>query len=331
MATEDDSLKDPARLAALRATGLLDTPPEAAFDRLARVAAKVLDVPVALVSLVDEDRQFFKSAEGPGADRARAVRQTPLSHSFCKHAVASGRPLVVEDAREHPLVRDNPAIAELGVVSYLGVPLVVGGEQAIGTLCVVDSKPRSWTPDQIETLGTLADAVLSAVEARAGAAAGTAAADRPPDPPAAARPDRGAHPALFAADRLADAVSAHLRRLDEYDASLRARRPDEAALRDEDALRAAIGEAAGRALAAARAVPAAESGPGGPDPRLEAGATLARAVLAHDAAVRARSELGDRFQRQAARLDEVEAAAAAALAAEQDLRLALRVYGLRTE
>src|SRR5918997_5158566 len=117
------ALQNPARLQAVHRTGLLDTPVEHAFDRLTRLATTVLQVPVALVSLVDHDRQFFKSCIGlpePWASR----RETPLSHSFCQHAVASRQPLIIDDARQHPLVRENLAIPDLGVIAYAGIPLV---------------------------------------------------------------------------------------------------------------------------------------------------------------------------------------------------------------
>src|SRR3954454_8796989 len=97
---------DPARLAALRAPALLDSQPEEAFDRLTRLATRALGVPVALVSLVGPDRQFFKSQTGLAEPWASA-RQTPLTHSFCQHVVATGEPLVVSDARVHPLVKEN--------------------------------------------------------------------------------------------------------------------------------------------------------------------------------------------------------------------------------
>src|SRR4051794_34482891 len=118
-----DLIADAARLEALRRTGLLDTPPEPSFDRLTRLAARLLHAPVALVSLVDADRQFFKSCVGlpePWSSR----RQTPLSHPFCRHEVATGEPLIIEDARQHPLLCGNAAIKDLGVVAYLGIPLV---------------------------------------------------------------------------------------------------------------------------------------------------------------------------------------------------------------
>src|SRR5215212_3707973 len=104
-----------ARLAALRQLGLLDTPASPAFDRLTSLAARVLHAPVALVSFVEEDRQFFKSAIGL-AEPWAARRETPLSHSFCRYVVQSGEPLVVADARQHPFLFDNPAIAEMNVV-----------------------------------------------------------------------------------------------------------------------------------------------------------------------------------------------------------------------
>jgi hypothetical protein len=156
-------LADPARLAALRATHLLDSPPDDAFDRLATLAARLLNAPVALISLVDDDRQFFKSCIGLGEPWS-SQRGTPLSHSFCQHALASSDPLVIEDARTHPLVRENLAIRDLDVVAYVGVPLVVAGGQALGTLCVIDHRPRSWTAEQLDTLTVLTASVVSEIE-----------------------------------------------------------------------------------------------------------------------------------------------------------------------
>jgi hypothetical protein len=159
-------VRAPERLAALRRIGLLDTPPEEAFDRLTRLARRLLDAPVALVALVDEDRQFFKSALGlpePWATR----RETPLTHSVCQHALDSAEPLVIADARTDPLYCDSLAIPDLGVVAYAGVPLVTAAGQALGTLCVIDHRPRRWTDEQIETLRTLAASVLTEIELHA--------------------------------------------------------------------------------------------------------------------------------------------------------------------
>jgi len=115
-----------------------------------------LRVPVALVSLVDAERQFFKSCTGILPEPWNSQRQTPLSHSFCQHAVASGRPLVIEDARQHPLVKDNSAVDGLGVIAYAGVPLTLSSGQVLGSFCAIDSRPRQWTPDELEILTTLA-------------------------------------------------------------------------------------------------------------------------------------------------------------------------------
>ena len=93
-----------------------------AFDRLARLVSRLLEVPVALVTVVEEDRQVFPGMTGLPEPYA-TTRETPLSYSFCRHVVMSGEPLEIQDARDHDLVRDNPAVEELGVIAYLGVPL----------------------------------------------------------------------------------------------------------------------------------------------------------------------------------------------------------------
>ncbi|MDB5173463.1 MAG: domain S-box [Phycisphaerales bacterium] len=157
-------LADAARLKALRQAALLDTPPEEAFDRLTRLAARILGVPVSLVSLVDKDRQFFKSCTGIPEALALS-RQTPLTHSFCQHAVLSGEPVIVEDAREHPVLKDNPAVA-LGVVAYAGIPLVTPDGLVLGSFCAIDTKPREWTQEQIDLLRDLTAAAMTEIELR---------------------------------------------------------------------------------------------------------------------------------------------------------------------
>jgi len=158
-------VRDPDRLAALHSTRLLDTPAEAGYDRLTRLAMNLLNAPVAQVSLIDEDRQFFKSAQGMDEPWASA-RETPLTHSICQHVVDARAPLVIEDARGHPVVSDNLAIRDLNVVAYAGIPLITAAGHALGTLCVIDHRPRAWTTEQIETLETLAAAVLAQIELR---------------------------------------------------------------------------------------------------------------------------------------------------------------------
>jgi GAF domain-containing protein len=154
--------KDSDRLEALHATGLLDSDVTPSFDRLARLASKVLNAPVALVSLVDADRQFFKSCLGLPEPWA-SQRGSPLSHSFCQHAVASREPLIVDDSREHELLRDNPAIRDMGIIAYAGIPLIDAGGHALGTLCVIDSRPRHWTTDQVQLLSDLAASVVTEI------------------------------------------------------------------------------------------------------------------------------------------------------------------------
>lgn len=159
------ALRDPNRLASLRRTDLLDTLPEDAFDRLIRLAVRALGVPTALVTLVDERRQFFKSCYGlpePWASR----RETPLSHSFCRHVAASGAPLVVADAREHPLLRESPAIRELEVVAYAGVPLLGPEGHALGSFAVIDSRPREWSREEVEVVRDLAALATKEIERR---------------------------------------------------------------------------------------------------------------------------------------------------------------------
>ena len=156
-------LEDGARLAELHRTGLLDSPPEEAYDRVTALASRLLDVPVALISLVDTDRQFFKSAFGL-AEPWRTTRETPLSHSFCQYTLASDAPLAIDDARVHPLVRENLAIRDLDVIGYAGVPLTTAAGHTLGALCVIDHRPRTWTADDLATLGVLGASVVSEIQ-----------------------------------------------------------------------------------------------------------------------------------------------------------------------
>ncbi len=163
------AVRDAARIRALRATRLLDSPVEEAFDRLTRIAAEALNAPVAIVSLVDEDRQFFKSCLGVPEPWA-SKRGTPISHSFCQHTLASGEPLVIDDAREHPVLKHNPAIDDLNVVAYAGIPLMDRDGFVLGTLCAIDDKPRHWTASQVDLLKDIAASVAREIELHRSAA-----------------------------------------------------------------------------------------------------------------------------------------------------------------
>jgi serine phosphatase RsbU (regulator of sigma subunit)/putative methionine-R-sulfoxide reductase with GAF domain len=152
----------PERIAALRASGLLDHVEEGAFDRLARVAARLLEAPVSLVAFVDEDRQVFRGCVGL-AEPIATTRETPLSHSFCQHVVAQAGPLVVPDARRHPTLRDNLALRDLQVVAYLGVPLRDRDGEVLGAFCVIDHRPREWTREEVALLEDLATAAMTEI------------------------------------------------------------------------------------------------------------------------------------------------------------------------
>lgn len=149
------AINDPARLQALYATGLLDAPTEDLYDRITRAAAAALDAPYSAMTLVDVDRQFFMSAVGMEIATPEQ-RQTPLDRSVCQYAVANNSMLILEDMRTDPVFQNHPAVRDGTVVAYLGMPLVDGADNAIGTLCVFDVQPRLWTTGHVQVLNDLA-------------------------------------------------------------------------------------------------------------------------------------------------------------------------------
>lgn len=165
MGSAPDSLRNPERLAALAGTQLPDSVAEEAFDRLTRMVTRLLGVPVSLVSLVDDKRQFFKSQHGLQGPASKA-RQTPLSHSFCQHVVIQEAPLVVTDAEHDPRVRDNLAIPDLGVKAYLGVPLTLPSGHVIGSLCAIDTAPRPWSDADLKSMRDVAEIVMNEIGLR---------------------------------------------------------------------------------------------------------------------------------------------------------------------
>ena len=157
-----DSVRDPERVAAVRATQLLDTAPEEPFDGLAAHAASLLDAPLAFVSLVDDRRTFWKSSVG--LDPARAIaRGQPVDKSFCRLVVGSGEPLLLPDARRDARARGTGAIRTLGIVAWAGHPIRSADGHVLGTLCVGDTQPRQWTPQHAAVLAALAGAASSEV------------------------------------------------------------------------------------------------------------------------------------------------------------------------
>lgn len=152
-------LDDPHRLIALEESGLLDSDREEAFDRATRLATRLLGTPVSLVSVVDRDRQFFKSEVGLPEPWA-SQRETPLTHSFCRYVVESGHALAVRDSARHPLVAENKAIEDLDVAAYLGLPLEDADGNVLGSFCVISNEPRDWTAGDREALAEIAEFVV---------------------------------------------------------------------------------------------------------------------------------------------------------------------------
>ena len=159
------ALDNSERLALLRSLGLLDPHPDPPFDRLTRLAARALHIPVTLVSFVSDERQVFLGATGL-PEPVATQRETPLSHSFCQHVITTDAPLIVADAREHPLVRDNLAIPDLGVIAYAGIPLRLKNGHVLGSFCAIDTQPHAWTTDEIELLHDFAGAAMAEIELR---------------------------------------------------------------------------------------------------------------------------------------------------------------------
>jgi diguanylate cyclase (GGDEF)-like protein len=139
------------RIDSLRALNILDTSPEERFDRLTRLAKRLFDVPIALVSLVDTNRQWFKSCVGLDAT------ETPRDVSFCGHAILGDDIFLIPDAAADERFRDNPLVTgEPHIRFYAGCPLTVADGSRLGTLCIIDRKPREFDDDDRELLRDLA-------------------------------------------------------------------------------------------------------------------------------------------------------------------------------
>lgn len=142
------------RIAALQDLKILDTAPEEKFDRVTRLAKKLFSVPIALVSLVDESRQWFKSSAGIDAT------ETPREISFCGHAIHDNHAFVVEDASKDQRFFDNPlVVSDPNIRFYAGHPITAPTGENIGTLCLIDTKPRTLSDDDLASLNDLADLV----------------------------------------------------------------------------------------------------------------------------------------------------------------------------
>jgi PAS domain S-box-containing protein len=149
------------RLQALASYQIMDTLAEQEFDNLTRIASHIFDAPIALITLLDDKRQWFKSKVGLEAEG------TPREISFCQYAIVDGKPLIVNDAHEDERFEDNPLVTGAPHIRfYAGHPITNEQGHSLGTLCVIDDKPRSATPEQIELLKGLAETAMSLIACR---------------------------------------------------------------------------------------------------------------------------------------------------------------------
>lgn len=160
----EKAIDDDQRLP-LRMLNLLDTPPEKSFDRITNLATQLTKAPMAMITFIDAERQFFKSCIGLPEQVARA-QETPLNMSIAKFVAADQTPIIIEDARRLLNFKEHPAVVELGWIAYAGVPLKLESGHAIGALEVAESEPRRWDPVDLHALQELAELVITEIELR---------------------------------------------------------------------------------------------------------------------------------------------------------------------
>ena len=154
------TLNGSARIDALKSTGLMDAGPQPALDAIATTTAEALAVPSAAVSLLGGDEQFLA---GYTAAPDAPERRRPLSMSICKYTVVSGIPFIVDNATTHPLLCDHPVVLSGEIGAYAGIPLFNADDQAVGTLCTFEQRPRLWTRGQIMVLQDMADVAAAKI------------------------------------------------------------------------------------------------------------------------------------------------------------------------
>lgn len=155
---------NPRRLAAVRATGLLDSPSTNGFDRITRLGAAVLNVPATFISLVDEHRDFYLSHCGFG--EPLASEQQLEGETFCHFTIRSEAPVVIPDTAGDPRYANVPTVKSLGVAAYLGAPLVLLSGEVIGAFCAIDFVPRQWSESDVSAAVDLAGLTVSEIELR---------------------------------------------------------------------------------------------------------------------------------------------------------------------
>ena len=149
------------RLASLQQYEILDTGAEASFDAIVELAAQICQAPIALVSLVDKNRQWFKAKKGLSA------QETSRDIAFCSHAILQSEPLIIENALQDERFKDNPLVSDGPLIRfYAGAPLITPDGQKLGTLCVIDTEPRKLAQHQIKAIETLSQHVIHLMELR---------------------------------------------------------------------------------------------------------------------------------------------------------------------
>ena len=297
MASGSNGGDETLRVVAVRRTGLLDMPPDQELSKICQGAAQAMDVPVALISIVDEDRQFFASASG-GSHNFKTGGETPLALSLCWHVVNTGSPLILRDVHLDPKFQNHPAVRDLSIAAYAGVPIRVG-QHVIGTVCALDVKSHDWTEAQVMNLYLSADAVTSYVASRAEQTRNEALSATPIA--------EAAEPMVL---DLSAAAAFYLAQIDAYLRAVERETPP------HDARRAAVIGARANLM---RAFEVYDARP----PQDEAGRALRDRSVDFLNAEQNLDRVSLRFRRQEASVEEFEAAAIAARDAEGVMRLAL--------
>lgn len=158
----DSAMHAPVRGEDLRSSQIPDASLDAIFDRLTRVAARALDAPVVLISLVGDGRQWLASLEGLAAPYSSAG-QTLLGQSFCRQVVSTRKPLIINDVRGHSVVKSSTAMSASGIGAYAGVPLMTADNQVLGSFCAIDHEPHNWTENDVSVLQDLSDIAMQEI------------------------------------------------------------------------------------------------------------------------------------------------------------------------
>jgi len=161
MTDSGPTVDEERRVAALHRYSILDTLPEQIYDDVTALASLICGTPISMVSLVDAERQWFKSTVGV------EMRETPRALSFCAHTIPTHATLIVPDAQQDKRFMDNPVVTGApGIRFYAGAPIVEANGHVLGTVCVIDTRPRSLSPIQVAALEALARHVMALMEMR---------------------------------------------------------------------------------------------------------------------------------------------------------------------